>query len=136
MLLNSLVLVTPVAIPETLSEEVRGHTMVYFGGWSTSLYNIGGRFNGWHRPHKFIISALGSLWISVISLIGEGGGFQVLMYLHPPKLQDTRVLRILVEIFVFPTDPPPGAHGGANTLVTGGGAAHNCDFRVLRIPFL
>ena len=42
--------------------------------------------------------------------------------------------RLLVEIMVFPTDPPPGAQGGAAILVNGGWAVHNLDFHVIRAP--
>ena len=45
-------------------------------------------------------------------------------------------LRLLVESVVFPTEPPPGAQGGAAILVTWGWAALNLDFQALRTPCL
>ena len=44
--------------------------------------------------------------------------------------------RLLVENVVFPTEPPPGAQGGAAISVTGGWAAQTLDSQAIRTPFL
>ena len=103
-----------------------------FGGWDAPISSIGGHFNGRYPPRQFMTSMLGSTWSLVVAVIYGWGGCQVLVSLFPPTLWEPHVLRLLVDIFMLTTDTPPGAHSGANTLVTGGGAVQNCDFQALR----
>ena len=42
--------------------------------------------------------------------------------------------RLLVDIVVFPTDPPPGVQGVAAISVTGCGSMQNWDVQALRMP--
>ena len=66
-------------------------------------------------------------WSSVGSVVAGGVVCHalVLQILVPREPWD---FRLLAESVVLPTEPPPGAQGGALILVTGGGAAHNQDF--------
>ena len=44
--------------------------------------------------------------------------------------------RLLVDIVVFPTDPPPGVQGGYAISETGCGSMQNQDFQALSMPRL
>ena len=70
-------------------------------------------------------------WSSVVPVVAGGvvcHGF-VLRLLVPREPCDCR---LLAESMVFPTEFLPGAQGGAEILVTGGGAAQNQDFQELK----
>ena len=65
-------------------------------------------------------------WSGVVPTVAGGMVFRafVLRLLVPWEPCDRR---LLVESVVFPTEFPPGAQGGAEISVTGGGAAQNQD---------
>ena len=70
-------------------------------------------------------------WSSVVPVVAGG------VVCHPCVsriivLREPCDRRLLVESVVFPTESPPGAQGGAEILVTGGGAAQNRDFQALK----
>ena len=74
-------------------------------------------------------------WLGVGKGIGGGVVCHVLVFrLHVPWVPWD--IWLLVESVVFPTEPPPGAQGGAANLLTGGWAAQNLDLQALRIPYL
>ena len=65
--------------------------------------------------------------------MGGGGVCHVFVSrLHVPQVPWER--RLLVERLLFPTNPPPGAQGGATILVSGGWATQNLDLQALRTP--
>ena len=74
-------------------------------------------------------------WSSVVPVV-TGGVFchDFLLRLLLPR--EPCGCRLLVYSVVFPTEFPPGAQGGDEILVTGGGAAQNRYFQVLETPYL
>ena len=55
----------------------------------------------------------------------------VSLLLVPPGLCDRR---LLVDMVVFPTDPPPGVQGGVETSATRCDSEKKRDFYALRVP--
>ena len=75
-----------------------------------------------------------SLLSPVFVVLSRGGGLYhvlVCMFLVPRVPWD---LQLFVESVVFPTDPHPGAHSGADILENGGWAEQNLDFQALKTP--
>ena len=113
-------LMTLVTIPANILREVEGHAI--FTDWwgDTPRSGVTGRFDWCCLPCQLITP---KLWLGLGASVGGG----VVLRL-PWDLQ------LLVESVVFPTEPPPGAQGGAAILVTGGWAAQNLDFQAFRTP--
>ena len=105
-------------------------------GLSTPLSSFKGRFDGWRPPRQSMTSRFGSPPNPVvIALGGDWGVYHVFVYrFYVPQVPWDQ--QLYVESMIFPTDTPPGAHGGAEIYDTGVWETHNCDFQALRTPSL